>query len=767
MKTELLPFQGWRLTFFQGVMVAVFIIFGLRMYELQVLRYDEFQSQAEGNRLSELPVTAPRGVIFDRYDQRLAFNVPAFVVNIVPALLPDSEAEELAIFNRLSALVDVPPTREIARASGRNIRSIEELVAEGEGIEPFRPVAIAQDVDRRVAMIIQEESINLPGVSVDEAPVREYPTGELTSQIIGYLGPIGPEEAEALIEQGYNPNFDRIGYAGVERFLENILGGRRGSILREVDVVGQEMEVLERRPSVPGESVRLTIDTELQAAAQKALTDRLTIVNAAQGRIVTQQGVVIAMNPMTGEILAMVSWPTYDNSRFARAIDVPYYLDIIEDPLNPLLNSAIQGEYAPGSVWKVLTAAAVLEEKVIDPNTRLIDSGELFLENRYAPNDPAASQRFVCWLDGGHGYVNMIEGIAWSCDVYFYQVGGGNPAISQQTLRQNGLGEVDLFRYATTFGIGSQQGIELPAEKAGRMPDREWKRRNLGETWSTGDTYNAAFGQGYVTVTPLQLINAVAAIVNGGTLYQTTVVHDFLDAEGNITQAFTPKVIRNVNIEDLAPTETLNILILEDMIMKGPNSLACYCDQNTDYYNPLRCTPDTYRNTVNVSPDPFVADIREYKINLPLNYSFFGDCQPLRFAPAYRPAFVNSQSLEITRQGMRAAATIEGGTALQAQANIPDVAIAGKTGTAEYCDNIARPLGLCVPGNWPAHAWFTAYAPYENPEILVIAFVYNGGEGSAVALPIAVETIQAYFRLQNERGNRQPINAPVLSTPTP
>lgn len=762
MRTELLPFQGWRLTFFQGIMFAVFLLFSLRMYELQIARYDEFQAQAEENRLSELPVAAPRGVILDRYNQRLAFNVPAFVVTIVPALLPESEAEELEIFNRLSALVNIPPTREIARASGRDVRSIEELVAEGEGIEPFRPVVIAQDVERRVAMIIREEAIRMPGVGVEEAAVREYPTGELTSQIVGYLGPIPPEEAEALIEQGYNPNFDRIGYAGIERYLENILGGRRGAILREVDVVGQEMQVIERRPPIPGESVRLTIDAELQAAAQKALIDRITFVNAQAGRIVTQQGVVIAMNPMTGEILALVSWPTYDNSRFARAIDVPYYLDVIEDPLRPLLNNAIQGEYPPGSVWKLLTAAGVLQEQVIDPETRLFDAGELFLENRYAPNDPAASQRFVCWLDGGHGSVNMVQGIAWSCDVYFYQIGGGNPAISEQTLRRGGLGEIDLFRYGTAFGIGSQQGIELPAEKAGRMPDREWKRRNLGETWSTGDTYNAAFGQGYVTVTPLQLINSVAAIVNGGTLYQTTIIQDFLDAEGNITQAFEPNVLRNVNIDEIPPSEPLSLLVIEDMIMKGPNSLACYCDENTDYYNPLRCTPETYRNTVNVSTDQFVAEIREYKLNIPLNYSFFGDCQPLRFDPDYRPAFVSTENLALVREGMRAAATIEGGTALQAQANIPDVAIAGKTGTAEYCDNIARPLGLCVPGNWPAHAWFTAYGPYENPEILVIAFVYNGGEGSAVALPIVVETMQAYFRLQNERTSRQ---IPVASQP--
>jgi penicillin-binding protein 2 len=202
-----------------------------------------------------------------------------------------------------------------------------------------------------------------------------------------------------------------------------LLAGRRGSILREVDVAGQEIRRIDETAPVSGQSVRLTLDVDLQQAAEKALTDRITLINSQAGRIISQQGVVIAMNPMTGEILALVSWPTYDNTRFARFIDGEYYLSQESDPLRPLFNTAIQGEYPPGSVWKVLTASAVLQEKVIDPNQPLFDSGELIVENRYAPNDPAASQRFVCWLDNGHGRVNMIQGIAWSCDVYFYQIG--------------------------------------------------------------------------------------------------------------------------------------------------------------------------------------------------------------------------------------------------------------------------------------------------------------------------------------------------------
>ena len=751
---RLLPFQGWRLTFLQAIVFAVFLVFTIRMYELQIVRKDEFEILADDNRLNQFPIPSRRGAIFDRYDNRLAFNVPAFNVTIVPAELPSSEEEELGIFNRLSALVEVPPTREIANSAGQFVRSIEELVAEGEGIAPFRPVIIAQDIPQQVAMQILEERIYMPGVDVEPISVREYPSGELTTHIVGYMGPIPAEDAEALREQGYNPAFDRIGYEGIERFLEERIAGVRGSILREVDVAGEEINVIDQVDPIPGQSVRLTIDTDLQAAAQQALIDELTRLNTTEQRIVSQQGVVIAMNPQNGEILSLVSYPSYDNTRFARAIDGEYYLDIIDDPLRPLVNNAIKSLYPPGSVWKIITAAAVAEENVIDPNSQLLDEGQLILENRYAPNDPAASQRFVCWLRDGHGRVNLVQSIAWSCDVYFYQVGGSNPNLSAETLKPGGLGIEDLFRYSTALGIGTELGIELPFENPGRMPDRDWKRRNYGENWSTGDTYNASFGQGYLTVTPLQLLNAVAATINDGTLYQPTIIRDFLDEERRIVEPFKPKVLRTINLDTVAPDDDLTLLLLEDMLMKGPTSLACTCEPDSEeWYNRDRCDKEGYRNTVDINPDPTIEELRNYKVHTPLNYTFNGSiCQPIRFrSPSnpYYPPFLSSESMSLVQQGMREAVIAEGGTARNA--DLPFVAVGGKTGTAEYCDDVAAPLNLCVPGQWPAHAWFLGYAPYENPEIIIIAFVYNGGEGSQVALPIVVKTMEEYFRLKSER----------------
>ena len=750
---RLIPFQTWRLTFFQAVIFAVFLIFGIRMYELQVIRHDEFEVVADENRFSLLPIPARRGAIFDRNDQRLAFNVPAYNVTIIPAQLPGDEEAELDVYNRLSALVGVPPTREIAAQSGQFLRSIQDLVEEGEGIEPFRPVIVALDVPQLVAMQILEERIYMPGVDVEPVAVREYPTGALTTHIIGYMGPIPAEEAEELRELGYNPAFDRIGYEGVERYLEARLAGQRGSILREVDVAGEVIKVVAQDDPVPGQNVRLTIDTDLQAFARQALIDQLEELNTTAGRTVSQQGVVIAMDPRSGEVLALVSYPSYDNSRFARAIDVEYFLEIVADPLFPLLDKTIKGQYPPGSVWKVITAAAVLEENVIDPNTLLLDEGQLLVENRYAPLDRAAAQRFVCWLRSGHGRVDMIRGIAWSCDVYFYQIGGGNPNLSSQTIRPGGLGIDDLFRYGTAFGIGSELGIELPFENPNRMPDPDWKRRNQGESWSTGDTYNAAFGQGYVNVTPLQLIASVAATINGGVLYQPTVIREFLDEERQVIEGFQPKVLRTINREMMTAGDELTLLLLEDMLMKGESSLACVCEPNSRWYDPFRCDPEGYRNTVDLNPDPGIEDLQTYRIHIPLNYSFNGSlCQQVRFRTVnspYIPPFVTTDTLDLVQEGMREAVIGEGGTAQPA--TLPFIEVAGKTGTAEYCDDNAWALNLCVPGQWPAHAWYTGYAPYDDPEVIILAFVYNGGEGSQVALPIVRRTMEEYYRLKIAR----------------
>jgi penicillin-binding protein 2 len=775
MQGRLQPFQGSRLVFFSVVMIAMFTVLVIRMAELQFSQYDSFVAAAVENSVQSVPLPATRGEIFDRNGIPLAQNAPAFNVSIIPANLPEDEDASLEVLNRLSALIDVPATREAADAAGEfNVRSLDELVTEGNNIAPYRAVTVATDVDPEVARIILETRQNLPGVNVFSAAVREYPTGELTSQIIGYLGPVGADEAESLREQGYDPRFERIGYAGVEGFLDTDLAGVRGSLRQTVDVAGLPINVISRQEPVSGRSVRLTLDMPLQTVAQQALRERINLINARERFAKTTSGVVIAMDVRTGEVLAMVSLPTYDNTRFARGIDAEYYLRILNEPQTPLQNHAIGGLYPPGSVWKLLTAAAVLNEDVIDPNAQLVDQGEMFIENRFGTFDDGSRQRFVCWLrPGGHGPVNMVQAIAWSCDIYFYQVGGGNPDEDlSAVLRTGGLGIDQLVRYSTAFGIGVQMGIELPAEAGGRMPDPNWKRRNQGESWSTGDTYNAAFGQGYVTTTPLQLLNSSVALINGGVLYQPTIINSWVDSEGNIVEPFQSHIMRTIAMPTDGSPVVLNLR--EDLYIRQKQSLACTCEQNTPfrdpenerYYDPNmpECTQELIDNYQGEFTTPEGQTI-PYRVNVPYGYTFRSMCTAggvirMEENRNYQPPFVRPENIRLVQEGMLGAVMMEGGTAQGAALDY--VQVAGKTGTAEYCDDIARALLLCVPGAWPTHAWYVGYAPYDNPEIAVIAFVYNGGEGSGNALPIVRDVIDCYFKVKSARAVGAPV--PVCQT---
>jgi penicillin-binding protein 2 len=775
---RILPFQGWRLVLFQAIVVFSLLVLVMRMAELQFARGDQFVQDAEENRLQLVLVPAPRGSIYDRNHVALAKNVPAYNVSIVPADLPDDPADVLEVYGRLSALIDVPATRAIADAAGRTTeRSLDEMVREGEGIAPYRAVLVAQDIPREVAFQIWDQAQLLPGVSIQVASVREYPEGALTAHVVGYLGPIGPEEEERLRELGYNPAFDRIGYAGVEAYMEDDLAGQRGTQTWVVDVAGQPLRLVEEEKFQAGKSVQLTLDSDLQQAAQAILAERISTVNIHYNELVTQQGVVIAMDPRNGEILAMVSLPSYDNSRFARAIDGEYYFDQFDDPLRPLVNHAISALYPPGSVWKLITAMGVLGEDVIDPNQPLFCPGRLVLPNAFAPRDESRGQTFVCWLRSGHGDVNLLQAIAKSCDVYFYQVGGGNPDVSPLALREGGLGILDLYRWATAFGIGSELGVELPGELAGRMPDSQWKRRNYGESWSTGDTYNAAFGQGYVTVTPLQLLNAAAAIVNGGTLYQPTMVQNLQDASGNVLQDFEPRVARTIVPQ---PGEDIVLLLQEDMLIQGENSLACRCEPDSDFYDEDLCDPENYVAQFDRDPnsEDEIHDWVQYRVNVPYNYTFnAGVCDQLEFESlgresnvkkgrGYLPPFATQASVQLVQQGMRevvltgtssAAAMLDlaaTGAPLPLLDPLAYVNEGGKTGTAEYCDDIAFANNKCDPGQWPSHAWYIGYAPWEAPEIIVVAFVYNGGEGAAIATPIVRQVMDAYFQIKRARGQQ-------------
>ena len=691
-----------RLWFFYLFVIAAFVTFSGRIVYLQMIRGEDYQTLADDNRHRTILTNAPRGIIYDRNRVPLVRNVPSYNVTIVPAYVPDDDEQAKEMYYRLSALVDVPVTTTITMEPSPQSKllfqepgvhdmsepspsylvpvehqGISETVKAASTFEPYQPVLIKADVEREVAQQIEELRVWLPGVEIQVVPVREYPTQELTSHLVGYMGPLPSDDYLAF---GYEKD-DRVGYTGIEAQLEAELSGRKGERRIEVDVAGKELRVV-GEPTDPdaGLNVYLTIDTRLQAAATYALTNTLSVIDQLWN-IQLYHGVVIAMDPRSGEILAMVSIPTYDNNRFSTQIDLDYYQSLLENIYNPLVNHAISGQYPPGSTYKLVTATGALEDGVITPQTRIVGEGIVYLENKYAPNDPGQAQPFYCWFREGHGALTILGALAQSCNIFFYKVGGGFP---DQNLE--GLGESRLAWYAEQFGFGSPLGIESLAEAGGHVPTARWKRLTYGESWSTGDTYNMSTGQGFVTATPLQVLSMAATVANGGTLYRPRTIHHLTDATGNIVRA-----------------ETVDGIVGTTLVtdMDG---------------NPV--------------PPP----------QTPEEMGLIFEPEVIRWLD------VAPENLAIVQEGMRRAVTE--GTAKDASLDEFGIHVAGKTGTAEFCDNLAIRRGWCREG-WPlpTHAWFTAYAPYENPEIAVVAFVYNGGEGSAVAVPIAYQFLEAYFQV--------------------
>ncbi len=664
-----------RVLLFYAVLFGTLAVLVGRLLNLQFFRHEAYAEQAFENRVTRVSDPAPRGVIYDQRGVPLVRNVPSFTVTITPASLPDNEAQVEAIYTKLAKLLQMPitvpgSTPKAPCAPGRGIR---DLVTEFEKFTPYSPVKIKCDVDKEVALVIREQLDQMPGVGVSVEPLRDYPTGMLTADIIGYMAPIPDPESAPLTyayytSRGFLPGRDRIGVAGVEASLQDILGGQNGSKLVEEDAAGEVLRVIGvETETVPGLNVQLTIDVRLQAAVEAALRQRIKLYNDFSGETRTTSGVAIVTNPNTGAILAMVSWPSYDNNRFARNIDYDYYTQFAGDPAKgippdpqyPLLNHAVNILYPPGSVFKIVTATGVLEEHVIDPKRELFDPGKITIYNSYFPADPGKAKDFVCWNRAGHGWVDFTRGIAESCNVYFYKIGGGYAPDGVE-----GLGLERLNKWMELFGFGQPTGVELPGELAGFIPTRKWKRITWGENWSTGDTYNAVIGQGYVHVTPLQMLNAYNVIINGGKLLKPTLVDEILDGEGNVITDPQPVVIRDLPISQ----ETLRL------VRAGLRQAV---------------TSGTLSGDINVFGEVGVPVV-----------------------------------------------------------DVPGVNVAGKTGTGEYCDAIAWEKNLCVYGQWPAHAWTMLYAPYENPEVSVIVFIYNGKEGSKLAAPVASTILREYFTLK-------------------
>ncbi len=672
----------WRIILFIALLGAVFSWYVFRLFNLQILQGAEWSALAEENRISEINIPAQRGIIYDRNGFVLARNIPSYNVVITPAYLPDDPGVVQEIFRQLSEMLDMPinlgeVTPENPYVPCQSEHGIAQIVNYGVTSAPYTPVRIKCDISQELAMVIKEKSVDMPGVDIEIESVRDYPTNSLTAAIIGFLGPISAAEEEYFVERGFVPGRDKVGYAGVERYFQSFLAGKNGRRLVEVDVAGKILrDIAPPVPPTAGFNVRLTLDTRLQSAAEAILIDEINYWNTRLNTIRSTSGVVIAINPQTGEILAMVSYPSYENQRMARYIPEYYYEQLTQDLRNPLLNHAVGDELPVGSVFKLVTAVGALNEGVVTPEQIIPAPPKITITEKYFANDPGRARDFVDWNKAGFGQIDFVHGIAFSSNVYFYKLGGGYGNEVPE-----GLGICRLGTYARAMGYGNYPGIELPLVEDGLIPDPTWKRIHHGENWSTGDTYIASVGQGYVIATPLQVLLSAAVIANDGKLMRPTILREILDGEGNVVKSFLPDMLWDITKDPIID------------VIADPNSPGG-CEN--------KITGE--KRTV----EPWV--------------------------------------IEKVQEGMRLA-VLEG--TLRREFTNVNISAAGKTGTAEYCDKFANEKGLCKPGEWPTHAWTLAYAPFENPEIAVVAFVYNGGEGASVAGPIVRRLLEAYFGIKS------------------
>ena len=491
-----------------------FLVFGLivilgvgaltaRMFYLQVTNGTHYTALSTRQRTVLEPILATRGLIYDRNGRELVSNVPTFAVKVRPADLPNELRD--TVVTRLASLIGMDPA-DIHTAIDSNPGSAFDLVR------------VASDVDENTARLISEEGTDLPGVEVSIEARREYTDGPLLSQILGYTGPVSAEQIAALKATGYLPD-DLIGKAGIERTYESALRGTYGQESVERDATGRQTQVLQTvSDAVPGASLTLTIDTGVQKEAQKALT-------WAMKEIGLKRGVVIVMNPQTGEIMALVSLPTYDNNLFARGISNKAFSKLLNDPDKPLLNHATQEHFPPGSTYKLVTGTGGLADKKITATTPIATKGYLTL----------GGARFYDWNHRGFGACNIYCGFGHSSDTYFYQVAGM-------------LGADRLGYWAEQYGFGQPTGIDLPGEASGIVPTNAWKQDALGAPMFGGETYQAGIGQGYDVATPIQLINAYSALANGGKLYEPQLVREITAPDGSVIQPFEPKLLHQMDV---------------------------------------------------------------------------------------------------------------------------------------------------------------------------------------------------------------------------
>jgi penicillin-binding protein 2 len=463
-----------------------------QLWYLQVLEGGRLQELSEKNRIRIRPVAAPRGILFDRNGLALVDNRPAFTLSLIPREMDDRDT----VLARLSVLLKIP------------LAELEESL-DRVPADSMRAVRVRRGLSLEEVTKVEERKLELPGVLVEVEPQRVYPTSTFAAHLLGFVREVSDEQ----MKQGRYRRGDMIGQSGLERVLDEYLRGRDGGERIEVDALGRPVQVMKREEPYPGAQVVTTVDRRIQEAAERAMAGRA--------------GAVIVMDPRNGDVLAITSSPAFPLDRFTGNLDREEWLRVVRDPMTPLMNRALQGQYAPGSLFKVIVTAAGLQEGSLTPMDRTYCNGEYHL----------GTWTFKDWKGGGHGHVDLRSALVQSCNIFFYQAG----------LK---VGPEAIARYARSFGLGAPSGIDLGSEKPGLVPFAEWSRHRSGRGWQAGDTINMSIGQGQLLVTPLQVARMMAAVANGGILWKPRLVQRVELGDGSLAYSASSKMTGRV---DLSP----------------------------------------------------------------------------------------------------------------------------------------------------------------------------------------------------------------------
>ncbi|MEK7447304.1 MAG: penicillin-binding protein 2 [Patescibacteria group bacterium] len=564
---------------------------------LQIFLGHQNKTLAEENRNRGNIIRAPRGIIYDRNHVKLVKNTPNYEATIIPSELSRDENERKNVISEAAKALNIPA------------EEIQKKVDE-KGINYTQPILLKEKISKDDSFIIASKM--LKGINVPVNPVREYLDGGLLSHAMGYVGRISEEELKD--KKDTYMLTDYIGKTGLEESYENTLKGKDGRQKYEVDSTGKVVKFLGQEEPKLGNSVVLSVDFGLE----QKLTDTMKKVMAG---VKATKATAIAMNPQTGEVLAYVDIPTYDNNLFSKGISGADYNKLLNDPNNPLLARGISGEYPSGSVIKPFIAAGALQQGTINESSTVNSTGGIKVGEWIFPD----------WKAGGHGVTNIIKAIAESVNTFFYAIGGGYGNIK-------GLGPDLMKHYLDLFGFDKQTGLDIGGESKGSIPDPVWKEKIKNEDWYLGDTYHMAIGQGDVLVTPLQIASATCVIANGGKLYKPRFVNEIVDENDKVIETKKPEIANQ--------------------------------------------------------------------------------------------GFISPNNIDIVKRGMRQ--TVVAGSARSLN-GLP-VAVSGKTGTAQFGPNESL-----------QHGWFTSFAPYDNPQIVLTILVEGSGGGDVTAVPIAKEVYQWYF----------------------